>query len=210
MSERSRESCDSGDSGGGDAWGGVRNINPGTHGCEVRHREYNGLAKEVDWLRERLVVLENENIKRDKDEVVRDNALRSTFKAVKSDVKKLRQCPQGGLLGTRVSPTLSPTEYQKLLNQLMQSIGLGNYVTHDNLAMEGFVDKDQLKRPIPSIPTIPVHLGRRLDDLEQEVLKPAGTLRVLDNRVRDPEDRKVGNAVIIQGYVSRDLAGVKA
>lgn len=92
---------------------------------------------------------------------------------------------------------MSPAEYQKLRDQLMQSIGLGDYVTHDALAREGFVDKDQLKSSIPNIPAIPVHLGRRMDDLEQEVLKPAGTLCVLDNRVRDLEDRKMGNAVII-------------
>ena len=95
-SERSRDSGNSGDAGGEAPVGGVSGIEPGTHGCEVRRWEYKNLANEVEWLRERLVVLETKDVKRDEDEMARDKALTSTFKAVKSDVKKLRQRPQGG------------------------------------------------------------------------------------------------------------------
>ena len=81
--------------------------------------------------------LENKQAKREEDDVPRDETTRLNFKAVKSDVKKLRQRPQGGLLGTRGLPMLSPAEYQKLLNELMQSIGLGDYATHENLEKWG-------------------------------------------------------------------------
>ena len=173
------------------------------------------LEKENETLKNRLADLELRNEERDRETAEADRVLASTLREMRQKMKDLRRSRpmSGGGGGGPPSP--------QLLAGVIRGIGLDDYVTHPelaafdylprpDLAALNYVTAAELSRATRASTSVPPRLGERLLDLESEILHPTGTLRVLGDRVQALEDKRIGTAISIQGYVFRDAPSVKA
>ena len=180
------------------------------------------LLEENEDLQTRLMKLELREGERDREEEERDQTLASTLRVMRSEIKELRRgSGQGGRGSAAGMPTPGTSGYTRLLRDISRGIGLDAYVAYSELKAFDYVSQatlvgqsyatwEELTCAIPPPPSLPLRLEPRLIDLETEVLQPTGGLRVLEDRVKALEDRRVGSAISVQGYVFRDAASVKA
>ena len=107
---------------------------------------------------------------------------------------------------------MSQGDLERLAQEVMSRLSLGQYVTVQELDARDFVGQVQLRDAIPSEPpTLSVpRLAERLKALEGAVVAPDGRLNQLVAKLDDLADSKVSEAITVASVVFRDVFAVDA
>ena len=106
---------------------------------------------------DRVAELKTREAERRVDEEVMHKHLHDTVKALNADIKELKEGTQGGRMGRGAAASIPATDYQALRDGQANDIGLGNYVTHIELARARakYVDDARLTIALPRVPVVP-------------------------------------------------------